>query len=207
MNNPLLLAVGPVVAAAITVCGIWLKEVLQRRGGEEARRRRMDQAKAQIDIVEAWARARTSLNGSTELAGSARTQAQEALDAAYDRAMQSAQEPPRHITLRLVSSRLLLRQYHMTGPIRLLRFLYYASFALPVFGAIGFLDPALWSASGSVIGGNIIGYFIVCVLPLWILGWITSALARSRRGEFGSPAGGATASPTATATASATPWR
>ena len=78
MNNPLLLAVGPVVAAAITVGGIWLKEALQRRGGEEARRRRIDQAKAQIDIIEAWARARASLNGSTELAGSARAQAQKA---------------------------------------------------------------------------------------------------------------------------------
>src|SRR4051794_17453205 len=97
VNDTLLLAVGPVVAAAITVGGIWLKEALQRRGGDEERRRCMDQAKAQIEIVEAWARARTSLNASTDLAGSARTQAQEAVDIACDRGLQSIQEPRRHI--------------------------------------------------------------------------------------------------------------
>src|SRR3954462_15498571 len=102
MNNTLLLAVGPVVAAAITVGGVWLREVLQRRGGEEERQRRIDQAKAQIEVVEAWARARASLNASTDLTGNARTRAQQALDAAYDQAMQSVQEPRRHITLRLV---------------------------------------------------------------------------------------------------------
>src|SRR3954447_21660396 len=84
MNNTLLLAVGPVVAAAITVGGIWLKEALQRRGRDEERRRRMDQAKAQIEIVDAWARARASLNTSTDLAEGVRTRAQEALDVAYD---------------------------------------------------------------------------------------------------------------------------
>jgi hypothetical protein len=198
-NNPLL-AVGPVVAAAITVGGVWLKEVLQRRSGEEERRRRMDQAKAQIEIVEAWASARASLKSSTDLAGNAGIQAQQALDAAYDRAMESVQEPRRHITLRLVSSRLFLRQFHVSGPMRLLRLLYYASFALPVLGVIGYLDPAQWSASGSVIAGNLVGYFAVCVLPVWILGWITSALARRQRGEPDSPAGGATAGATVAAT-------
>jgi len=202
MNNTLLLAVGPVVAAAITVGGVWLKETLQRRGGEEERRRCMDQAKAQIEIVEAWAKARASLNTSADLAGSSRTHAQAALDVAYDRAMQSAEEPRRHITLRLVISHLLLRQIHITGPARLLRLLYYAMFSLPVFGAIGFLDQAQWSASGSVIGGNILGYVMVCVLPIWILGAITSALARRRRGDPDSPTAGATAAATASATRS-----
>src|SRR3954451_4089165 len=200
MNNTLLLAVGPVVAAAITVGGVWLKEALQHRGEEEARRRRTDQARAQIEIVEAWARARATLHASTEVAGSARLQAQEALDVAYDRAMQSVQESRRHITLRLLGSRLLLRQFHMIGPIRLLRALYYASFALPIFGAIGFLDPTQWSASASVIGGNIVGYFIVCVLPIWILGWITSVLARRQRGDPDPPTGRATAATTTPAT-------
>jgi hypothetical protein len=188
MNNTLLLAVGPVVAAAITVGGIWLKEALQRRGVDEERRRRMDQAKAQIEIVEAWARARASLTASTDLAESARVQAQESLDAAYDRAAQSIHEPRRRITLKLVISRLFLRQFHITGPMRLVRLFYYASFALPVLGAIGLLDQAQWSASGSVIGANIVGYFTVCVLPTWVLGWITSALARRRRGDPDSPA-------------------
>jgi hypothetical protein len=193
VNNTLLLAVGPVVAATITVGGIWLKEALQRRGGDEERRRRMDQARAQIEIVEAWARARASLNESTDLAGSARMQAQQALDVAYGRGLQSIQEPRRHITLRVVGSRLFLRQFHITGPLRLLRLLYYALFALPALGAAGLLDPAQWSASGSVITGNILGYFIVCVLPIWLLGWITSALARRQRGDRHSVAGGATA--------------
>jgi hypothetical protein len=200
MNNTLLLAIGPVVAAAITVGGVWLKEALQRRGGEEERRRRMDQAKAQIEIVEAWARARASLTASTDLAGNPRIQAQQALDVAYDRAMQSVQEPRRHITLRVVSSRLFLRQFHITGPKRLLRLLYYASFGLLLLGAIGILDHTHWSASGSTIAANIVGYFTVCVLPVWILGWITSVLARRQRGDPDSSTGGATAAATVSAT-------
>ena len=196
MNNTLLLAVGPVVAATITVGGIWLKEALQRRGRDEERRRRMDQAKSQIEIVDAWARARASLNTSTDLAGGAITRAQEALDVAYDGAMRSIQEPRRHITLRLVGSRLFLRQFHVTGPMRLLRLLYYVSFAWPVLGAIGVLGETDWSASFSVISGPVVGYFTACVLPIWLLAWIISALARRQRGHPDVPTGGATAAAT-----------
>jgi len=196
MNNTLLLAVGPVVAAAITVGGIWLKEALQRRGRDEERRRRMDQAKAQIEIVDAWAQARASLIASTDLVAALRTRAQEALDVAYDGAMRSIQEPRRRITLRLVSSRLFLRQFDVVGPVRLLRLLYYVSFAWPVLGATAVLGETQWSASISVISGPIVGYVIVCVLPIWLLAWIISALARRQPGQPERPTGRATAAAT-----------
>ena len=63
MGEFLLILIGPIITAAATAGGVWLRDVQQRRDREHRRRRALDQATQELTLIGSWLSAHEALRG------------------------------------------------------------------------------------------------------------------------------------------------
>lgn len=173
----MLVALIPLLTAAVTLSGAWLKEAMQRRSREQTRQRLIAQTKEEISTIESWAKAHASLWSSEEPPESVRNRAQADLDTTYNRISRLTPEIRQPVRMQEVLSRLLLRHVQVKGLSRALRYLYYILlFMLFAWGAAAFSQPNSWSSVVFVLA-TLTTYFVVAIAPAWLLGFLTRYVA------------------------------